>query len=71
MDGPPDWKSAEDRLAYMDRVKTAFEQGVFPAVSDLRGGDVIKGCWEHHYRTAEEVLQAIQLEKGKRYVVDV
>ncbi|KAL8743379.1 MAG: hypothetical protein Q9190_004259 [Brigantiaea leucoxantha] len=61
MDGSPDWKSAKQRLEYMDRVKTSFEQGDFPDVSDLGGGDVIKGCWEHQYSTAEEVLQAIRL----------
>lgn len=63
MNGPPDWKSAEHRLAYMNRVKISFEQGDFPAVSDLSGGDVIKKCWEHQYNTAEEVLQAVRLEK--------
>ena len=61
MDGPPDWESAEQRLKYMESVRASFEKGVFPAVSDLGGGDVIKGCWEHQYGTAEEVLQAVRL----------
>lgn len=63
MNGPPDWKSAEDRLEYMSRVETLFEQGDFPAVSDLTGGVVIKRCWEHQYNTAEEVLHAVRLER--------
>lgn len=68
MDGPPDWKSAEQRIDYMDRVKISFERGDFPTVSDLRGGNVIKRCWDYQYSTAEEVLRAVRLE---REAVDV
>ena len=52
----------------MDRVEALFKKGIFPSVSDLGGGDVIKGCWDHVYNTAEEVLQAVRLE---REMVDV
>jgi len=39
-----------------------FANGVFPDLSELRGGKLIKGYWDHQYKTAEEVLCAIKLE---------
>nr|ODN73110.1 serine/threonine protein kinase [Cryptococcus depauperatus CBS 7841] len=37
-----------------------LKQRKFPDVSGLDGGDVIKGCWDLEYKSAEEVLQAVR-----------
>ena len=68
LNGPPDWHSTEDKFAYVDKVDALFRKGVFPTVSGLSGGEVIEGCWNGLYSTAEEVLQAIRLEME---VIDV
>ncbi|KAF2835319.1 kinase [Patellaria atrata CBS 101060] len=52
----------EEKCSYESNVNKMFEAGVFPDVSRLRGGRVIKGCWDHQYQTAEEVLLAIKSE---------
>lgn len=50
----------EEKTAYETEVYQKFLDGVFPDVSELRGGEVIKGCWDHQYKTADEFLHAIQ-----------
>lgn len=52
----------EDKEAYNTKVIQMFTEGAFPDVSALRGGKVIEGCWNHQFKTAEEVLCAIKLE---------
>lgn len=60
MNSPPQWKSSEAKFAYEERVSALFTAGQFPDVSDIHGGDVIKGCWSHQYKTAAEVLEAVR-----------
>lgn len=60
MNGPPQWESSEAKLSYEERVSTLFLAGQFPDVSGICGGDVIKGCWWHHYKTVGEVLEAVR-----------
>lgn len=54
--------TVEDKIAYETHVNHMFASGTFPDVSMLEGGKVIKGCWNHQCKTAEEVLLAIKLE---------
>ncbi|CZT07738.1 uncharacterized protein RCO7_11230 [Rhynchosporium graminicola] len=61
MEGPPP-VTVEDKNVYETHVNEMFAAGIFPDVSMLRGGKVIKGCWDHQYKTAEEVLWAVQSE---------
>jgi serine/threonine protein kinase len=56
--------TVEDKSAYETHVNEMFAAGIFPDVSMLRGGKVIKGCWEHQYKTVEEVLLATKTEMG-------
>jgi len=58
-EGPP--PTVEDKT-YENHVNQMFTAGIFPDVSNLRGGKVIKGCWNHQYKTAEEVLWAVKSE---------
>ncbi|KAL9101971.1 MAG: hypothetical protein Q9163_002829 [Psora crenata] len=52
----------EEKLTYMEEVNKLFAESKFPNVSKLAGGNVIMGCWENQYETAEDVLRAIQAE---------
>ncbi|WVN86093.1 uncharacterized protein L203_101252 [Cryptococcus depauperatus CBS 7841] len=60
LDRPPKWTSTEDYFTYYDRAVELLKQRKFPDVSGLDGGDVIKGCWDLEYKSAEEVLQAVR-----------
>lgn len=57
---PPE--TLEDKNAYETLVNQMFTEGKFPDVSMLRGGKVIKGCWDYQYKSAEELLSAVKLE---------
>ncbi|WVN89513.1 uncharacterized protein L203_104738 [Cryptococcus depauperatus CBS 7841] len=57
---PPKWASTEDYFDFYHRVVELLRQRKFPDVSGLDGGDVIKGCWDLEYKSAEEVLQAVR-----------
>lgn len=59
-DGPPPVNEA--KAAYDAQVIELFQARKFPDVSNLSGGKVIKGCWDHQYRTAEDALRAIKSE---------
>ncbi|KAI0539697.1 kinase domain-containing protein [Xylaria digitata] len=59
-DSPPRWNSMEEKEGYETQVDDWFKMGCFPSVSHMIGGDVIKGCWDHQYNTADEVLEAVQ-----------
>lgn len=61
-DTPPHWTSGEEKQAYEIQVDKWFEQGRFPPVSEVIGGNVIRGCWDHRYKSAEEVLNAVRSE---------
>ncbi|KAI9889526.1 MAG: hypothetical protein M1814_005220 [Vezdaea aestivalis] len=63
--GPPRWSSLRDKIAYEEQVEEKFNLGEFPDVSSLSGGNVIEGCWNQQYMTAEEVLKAVRLEMCK------
>jgi hypothetical protein len=54
--------TVEDKNAYETNVNEMFAARIYPDVSMLRGGKVIKGSWDHQYKTAEEVLWAIKSE---------
>lgn len=58
--GPPPM-TVEDKNSYENFVNQMFTEGRFPDVS-MEGGIVIKGCWDHQYQAAEEVLLAIKSE---------
>ncbi|CZT13927.1 uncharacterized protein RAG0_17513 [Rhynchosporium agropyri] len=60
-EGPPP-VTMEDQNVYETYVNKMFAAGIFPDVSLLEGGKVIKGCWDHQYKTSEEVLWAIKSE---------
>ncbi|WVN91200.1 uncharacterized protein L203_106457 [Cryptococcus depauperatus CBS 7841] len=68
LDRPPKWTSTEDYFDYYHRVVELLKQRKFPDVTGLDGGDVIKGCWNLEYKSAEEVLQAV---RSKMAVTDV
>ncbi|KAB5515437.1 kinase-like domain-containing protein [Coniochaeta sp. 2T2.1] len=61
-DSPPEWSSVQEKQAYEAQVDGWFKQGHFPPVSHVIGGNVIRGCWDHQYKTAEEVLNAVRSE---------
>ncbi|KAK8139961.1 kinase-like domain-containing protein, partial [Apiospora sp. TS-2023a] len=61
-DHPPQWDSVEEKQAYEAQADSWFKDGYFPPVSHVTGGNVIKGCWNHTYKTASEVLKAVRLE---------
>jgi serine/threonine protein kinase len=54
--------AAEEKNTYETQVNEFFAAGIFPDVSNLSGGNVIKGCWQHQYKTAEDVLRALKSE---------
>jgi hypothetical protein len=39
--------TVEGKNAYETYMNEMFAVGIFPDVSMLRGGKVIKGCWDH------------------------
>lgn len=61
-DGRGKWSSMDEKHAYEARVDERFGEGHFPEVSHLLGGNVIQGCWDHRYTTAEEVLDAVRTD---------
>ncbi|KAI9683958.1 MAG: hypothetical protein M1829_004293 [Trizodia sp. TS-e1964] len=52
----------ESILEYEDEVNKLFLDGKFPDVSHIAGGHIIKGCWDHKYKKATELLDAIKAE---------
>jgi hypothetical protein len=50
----------EDKIAYETEVNALFMDGKFPDLSNVIGGEVIKGCWDHQYRTGKDVLEALK-----------
>ncbi|EKD16956.1 uncharacterized protein L3040_006241 [Drepanopeziza brunnea f. sp. 'multigermtubi'] len=60
-EGTPPLK-LDDIGFYETYVNEMITKGVFPDVSSLRAGKVIRGCWDHQYQTTKEVLEAMRLE---------
>jgi serine/threonine protein kinase len=60
-EGPPP-VTVKDKNTYETRVNELFTAGKFPDVSKLSGGNIIKRCWDHQYKTAKDVLEAIKSE---------
>lgn len=58
--GPP--PKGDERIAYQQRVNGFFKEGIFPDVTNVSGGKVIVGCWEHKYPTAKDVVNAVMAE---------
>lgn len=50
----------DERVAYQERVNRLFSKGLFPDVTNVCGGTVIAGCWEHRFKTAQEVVDAVK-----------
>ncbi|KAF2195603.1 kinase-like protein [Zopfia rhizophila CBS 207.26] len=61
MEGPSP-VTMEAKNAYETQVNWFFAAGIFPDVSNLSGGNAIRGCWQHQHKTAEDVLRAIKSE---------
>jgi serine/threonine protein kinase len=57
--GPP--KGVDD-LDWIFKVDAMISAGEFPDLTGIRGSGVIQGCWDHRFKTAEEVLSAIRSE---------
>lgn len=54
--------AANDKAAYETKVNALFMEGRFPDLSEQSGRGVIEGCWDHHYKTAKDVLDALKTE---------
>ncbi|MCJ1474029.1 hypothetical protein MMC13_002687 [Lambiella insularis] len=59
---PGPFDTPEEMYKYQSMVNALFGQGQFPNVTELTGGKVVMGCWTKRYSTAEEILQAIEVE---------
>jgi hypothetical protein len=51
--------SWEEISAYYDKVDRLFKDGIFPDVTDLKCGDIIRGCWTKDLDSAEEVVNRL------------
>lgn len=52
-----------ERFAYGDRVFALYQKGRFPNLADVLLGRIIAGCCcERRFKTAEEVVTALQAE---------
>jgi hypothetical protein len=56
------FKSGEEKADYEQLVDSLFARHKFPDVKGLFGGGVITKCWMNKYKSAEEVLKALELE---------
>ncbi|KAF2756765.1 kinase [Pseudovirgaria hyperparasitica] len=54
-----------EKDAFMEEANKFFAAGQFPDISNVPGGKVIKGCWDHTYSSADEVVKAIRLEMAR------
>jgi serine/threonine protein kinase len=53
----------QGRLLYPDRtvcLVSQFKTKQFPALDDVRGGDVVKKCWAGEYELADEVVHDLE-----------
>jgi hypothetical protein len=50
---PDSWK---DKLEIASRFKTKQ----FPALDDVRGGNVVKKCWAGEYKSADELVHNLE-----------
>ena len=58
--GPP--KTIDEKIAYEKEIAEAFNNGIYPDVTNVVGGTVILACWTGQYAAAEEVLQALETD---------
>ncbi|KAI0161813.1 kinase [Hypoxylon sp. FL1284] len=58
--GPP--PTNMEKFEFMEKASALFAAGQFPDVSDIPAGIVIRGCWDHTYDTAAEVVRAVKDE---------
>lgn len=49
-------------LDYVDRVTLLFTEGKYPEVDGLWGGNVMMGCWRKEFTTAEQILEALDMQ---------
>ena len=51
------FNSTEEMDEYKTRVGRLFEQGMFPDVKGLFGGEIILGCWTKRFSRLSEILE--------------
>ncbi|KAI1643249.1 kinase-like protein, partial [Daldinia loculata] len=54
--------SSEEMMNYLNLVDDLFRRQEFPDVSEIWAGAVILKCWMHEYASADDLLQALELE---------
>lgn len=54
--GPSILKTAQERLHYAKDFERLGLEGNFPDTSDIRGGDIIRGCWTQKIKSVEEAF---------------
>ncbi|KAI0850439.1 kinase-like protein [Daldinia vernicosa] len=54
--------SSEEMVSYHRMVDDLFQRREFPDVSEIWAGAVILKCWMHEYASADDLLQALELE---------
>ncbi|KAF5017626.1 hypothetical protein F66182_10426 [Fusarium sp. NRRL 66182] len=59
---PGPFETVEDMEIYDQQVEDLFRQRKFPSVEGLFGGGIILACWMNKYTSADDVLQALDLE---------
>ncbi len=68
--GPLILKTAKERLDYADIFKRLTFKGEFPDTSQILGGDIIQGCWNHEISSAEEAHQRLMKPHQLRLQMD-
>ncbi|ESZ95772.1 kinase domain-containing protein [Sclerotinia borealis F-4128] len=53
------YSSTDEYWDYLDRVALLFKQGMYPDVTGLVGGEVIKRCWTREFTTVQQILDAL------------
>ena len=54
--GPSILKTAQERLHYAEEFERLRLQGNSPDTSDIKGGDIIRGCWTQKIKSAKEAF---------------
>jgi hypothetical protein len=52
----------KDKNTYETLVNELFIVKKFPDVSKFSGGNIIKRCWNHQYKTVQNMLKVIKSE---------
>ncbi|KAL8762866.1 MAG: hypothetical protein Q9184_001211 [Pyrenodesmia sp. 2 TL-2023] len=54
--GPSIFKTAEDQSDYAKIFERLVQEGKFPDTSNIRGGDIIRDCWNRNIQSAKEAF---------------